>query len=473
MLQMGPEEMRELAHHVTDVLVERAEGLRSGRAWEGDFKDALADQLNEDPPETGRPARDVIDRAVRDVLANTLRLDHPRSFGFVPTCPTWPGVLADFMASGFNVNAATWLTASGPCQLEEVVVGWFQSWFGLPDGAGGLLTSGGSSAALHAFVAAREAADNPDRAVAYMSDQSHSAQIRAARIVGIAPDRIRVLAADASGRIDPGAVAAAIAEDRSAGCTPMVVCANAGTAAAGAVDPLPELAEVCAAEGVWFHIDAAYGGFAVLAPRGAAELEGMERADSLNIDPHKWLFQPYEAGCILVRDAETLERAFAIKHDVLQDSVWGARHANPADRSIQLSRSFRALKIWMSVQAFGMAAFRAAIDNGLDLAARAADYVRDSTTLELVSASLSIVCFRINPGDLGEEALTDVNREALARIFWGERAFLTSTMVNGRFVLRLCIINHNSTWDDVRETLQAVERSAAEAIDSSLPDGTD
>ena len=473
MLQMAPDEMRELAHHVTDILVKRVEGLRSGRAWEGDFKDALAQRLDEDPPETGRPARDVIDRAVQDVLTNTLRLDHPRSFGFVPTCPTWPGVLADFMVSGFNVNAASWIVASGPSQLEEVVVGWFQSWFGLPEGAGGLMTSGGSAAALHAFVAAREAAGNPDRPVAYMSDQSHSAQIRAARIVGIAPDRIRVLPTDAAGRIDPGAVSAAIIADRSEGCTPTVVCANAGTAAAGAVDPLPELAEVCAAEGVWFHIDAAYGGFAVLAPRGAAALEGIERADSLNIDPHKWLFQPYEAGCILVRDAGTLEHAFSIGHDVLQDAVWGTRHANPADRGIQLSRSFRALKVWMSIQAFGMAAFRAAIDNGLDLAERAAEYVRDSSTLELVSASLSIVCFRINPGDLSEDALTDVNREALARILWGERAFLTSTMVNGQFVLRLCIINHNSTWDDVRETLQAVERYAAEATGSSSTTGTD
>ena len=461
MLQMGPEEMRELAHHVTDILVERADGLRSGRAWEGDFKDALAHQLDEDPPETGQPARDVIDRAVQDVLANTLRLDHPRSFGFVPSCPTWPGVLADYMASGFNVNAVSWLVASGPSQLEEVVVGWFGRWFGLPEGAGGLLTSGGSAAALHAFVAAREAAGNPERAVAYMSDQSHSAQIRAARIVGIAPDRIRVLPTDAADRIDPGEVAAAIAADRSAGCTPTVVCANAGTPASGAVDPMPELADVCADEGVWFHVDAAYGGFAVLAPRGAEALEGMERADSLNVDPHKWLFQPYEAGCILVRDASTLEHAFAIGHDVLQDQVWGARHANPADRGIQLSRSFRALKIWMSVQAFGMAAFRSAIDNGLDLAERAAEHVRESSTLELVSASLSIVCFRINPGDLSEDALTSLNREALARIFWGERAFLTSTMVNGRFVLRLCIINHNTTWDDVRETLQAVEQCAA------------
>ena len=465
MLQMAPETMRELAHHVADLLIERNVRLRDERAWEGDFKDALADRLDEDPPEAGRPAREVIDRAARDVLNNTLRLDHPRSFGFVPTCPTWPGVLADFIASGFNVNAATWLVASGPSQLESVVIGWFRQWFGLPDGAGGLMTSGGSAAALHGLVAAREAAGNPDRAVAYMSDQSHSAQVRAARIVGITPDRIRVLPTDTSGRVDPGAVADAVAVDRAAGLTPMVVCANAGTPTRGAVDPLPALADICAAERLWFHIDAAYGGFAILTPRGVAALEGIDRADSINVDPHKWLFQPYEAGCILVRDAGALERAFAIQHDVLQDSVWGAEHANLADQGIQLSRSFRALKVWMSIQTFGMAAFRAAIENGLDLAARAAEYAAGSRTLELLSASLGMVCFRVNPGGLSEDALARLNRKVLAHVFWGEQAFLSSTMVNRRFVLRLCILNHNTTWDDVRETLEAVERFAMDVTE--------
>ena len=462
MLQMAPETMRELAHHVADILIERNVRLPGERAWEGDFKDALADRLDEEPPEAGRPAREVIDRAARDVLNNTLRLDHPRSFGFVPTCPTWPGVLADFITSGFNVNAATWLVASGPSQLESVVIGWFRQWFGLPDGSGGLMTSGGSAAALHGLVAAREAAGNPDRAVAYMSDQSHSSQVRAARIVGITPDRIRVLPTGASGRVDPSAVADAVAADRAAGLTPMVVCANAGTPTRGAVDPLPALADICAAERLWFHIDAAYGGFAILTPRGAAALEGIDRADSINVDPHKWLFQPYEAGCILVRDAGALERAFAIQHDVLQDSVWGAAHANLADQGIQLSRSFRALKVWMSIQTFGMAAFRAAIENGLDLAARAAEYAGGSRTLELLSASLGMVCFRVNPGGLSEDALARLNRKVLAHVFWGEQAFLSSTMVNRRFVLRLCILNHNTTWDDVRETLEAVERFAME-----------
>ena len=462
MLQMAPEKMRELAHHVTEILIERIQRLPEEHVWEGDFKDALAHVLEEDPPESGRPAQEVIDRAARHVLNNTLRLDHPRSFGFVPTSPTWPGVLADFMASGFNVNAVNWLVASGPSQVEMVVVDWFRKWFGLPEGAGGLITSGGSSAALHAFVAAREAAGNPDRPAVYMSDQSHSVMARAARIVGIAPEGIRVLPADGSGRLDAGAVAEAIAADRSAGFTPMVVCANAGTATRGVVDPLPALADICAAERVWFNVDAAYGGFSILTPRGAAALEGIDRADSINADPHKLLFQPYEAGCVLVRDVGTLESAFAVQHDVLQDAVWGAKHANLADYGIQLSRSFRALKIWMSIQTFGIAAFRAAIENGFDLAARAAEYARTSPKLELLSVSLGIMCFRANPGGLGEEALDSLNRSVLAKIFWGEEAFLSSTMFNRKFVLRLCIVNHNTTWDDVRQTLESVERIAAE-----------
>ena len=232
---------------------------------------------------------------------------------------------------------------------------------------------------------------------------------------------------------------------------------------AGAVDPLPALADICAAEKLWFHVDAAYGGFAVLTRRGAAALVGIDRADSISADPHKWLFQPYEAGCILVRDLGTLERAFSIQHDVLQDSVWGAKHANLADYGIQLSRGFRALKIWMSIQTFGVAAFRAAIENGLDLAARAAEYIEESPTLELVSASLGIVCFRANPGGVSEADLARVNRRVLANTFWGGRAFLSSAKVDTRIVLRLCIVNHNTTWQDVRETLEAVERAGTVA----------
>ena len=376
-------------------------------------------------------------------------------------------MLADCLVTGFNVNVATWLTASGPSQLEAVVVDWFRRWLGYPETAGGRLTSGGSAAALDAFVAAREAAGHPERATVYMSDQSHSAQVRAARIIGVRPDRVRVLPTGADFRLAPDTLAAAVETDRAAGCTPIAVCADAGSTSTGAVDPLDAIADYCATQGIWLHVDGAYGGCAAVTEPGARLLRGIERADSIGIDPHKWFFQPYEAGCLLVKDVRTLERAFSIHHDVLQDSVWGANHPNQADHGLQLSRRDRALKIWMSVQIFGMAAFRAAVTKGIELAERAARYVEDSPVLELLTpASLGIVCFRVNPdaGAGGEELLHRINRNVLARVFWEERAFMSSTSLRGRFALRLCVINHSTTWQDVRETLETIERFGREAL---------
>ena len=467
-LRMPPDLMRELAQHVTEILIERNRELRGDRAWDGEFLQELASRLMEDPPEAGRPPREVIDRAVRDVLSPTMRHDHPRAFGFVPSAPTWPGVLADYLATGFNINAATWLSASGPSQLEAVVIDWFRRWLGYPETAGGVLTSGGSAAALDALVAAREAAGHPAQATVYMSDQSHSAQIRAARIIGIRPEGIRVLPAGADFRLDPFTLADAVETDRAAGATPIAVCADAGSTSTGAVDPLDAIAEYCTAQGIWLHVDAAYGGFAAVTEPGARLLRGIERADSIGLDPHKWFFQPYEAGCLLVRDVGTLERAFAIHHDVLQDSVWGANHPNQADRGLQLSRRDRALKIWMSVQIFGMAAFRDAVAQGIERAERAARYVADSPLLELMTpASLGIVCLRVNPcgGAHGERALHQINRQVLARVFWEDRAFLSSTLLCRQLALRLCVINHSTTWDDVRETLEAIERFGSDAME--------
>ena len=474
-LSMSPELMLDLARKAAELLVERIEALPKENAWEGDFQQILADKLMEDPPEHGQPAAEVLERAAREILPFTLRLDHPRQFSFIPTAPTWPGVLADFMAAGYNVNQCTWLTSSGPSQLELVVIDWLRRWIGYPESAGGLLTSGGSASSLDAFVAARESAGHPERATVYMSDQSHSAQIRAARIIGVRPDCIRKIPCDERFRLDVEALARAVADDRAAGFNPIAVCANAGAGSTGAIDPLEAMADYCEAERIWLHVDAAYGGFAVVTEQGKELLRGIERADSIGIDAHKWFFQPYEAGCLLVKDVRALEHAFVIPHDMLQDTIWGANHPNFSDRGLQLSRSFRALKVWMSVQTFGMAAFRRAVSNGMELAAQAEEYVRASPILEMLNpASLGIVCFRVNPQDtdLGEEALEKINRNVLARVFWEDPAFMSSTRLRQRFSLRLCIINHTTTWDDVRETLEAIERFGKEALSQGEHDGS-
>ncbi|MDE2852478.1 MAG: aminotransferase class I/II-fold pyridoxal phosphate-dependent enzyme [Acidobacteriota bacterium] len=466
-LQMSQEAMLALAREAAELAVARIESLPDESAWDGEFKEGLERLLLESPPEEGRPAEEVLRQAVADILPMTTRLDHPRCFGFVPSEPTWPGVVADFLASAWNVNACTWLVASGPSQVELVVLDWFRRWLGYPDSSGGLLTSGGSAACVDAFVAAREVAGKPARPSVYMSDQSHSAQARAAVIVGVGREAIREVPTDGAFRLDMGALARAVAEDRAAGFTPLAICANAGTSSTGAIDPLHAMADFCQAEGIWLHVDAAYGGFAAITEKGSELLSGIERADSVGLDPHKWLFQPYEVGCLLVKDVRTLERVFGFSTTVLQDTVWGANHPNLDDRGLQLSRSFRALKIWMSIQTFGMSAFRRAVSKGMELAKRAELYIRESRTLELQApASLGMVCMRVNPEGAGleEETLEDVNREVLARLFWDDRAFVSSTSLHGTFSLRFCIINHSTGWDDVRETLEAMERFGKDAL---------
>ena len=467
-LEMDREEMLRLAGRAAEALADRAGGLRNQRPWDGEFRSVLEDQFGSPPPEECRPAMDVLEQAVVEILPYATRLDHPRCFGFVPTSPTWPGVVADFLCAGFNLNAATWLTASGASQLELVVVDWMRNWIGYPDSAGGVLTSGGSAASVEALVTAREAAGHPPVPSVYISDQGHSALKKAAFVAGVQRENTRIVRSGDDFRMDISELRRMVREDRARGLHPMAVCANAGSASTGAVDPLDPMADFCAEEGIWLHVDAAYGGFALVTQRGKELLEGIERADSVNLDAHKWFFQPYEAGALLVKNLKHLETTFAMGHDVLQDTIWGANHPNMSDRGLQLSRAARALKIWMSVQTFGMAKFRDAVRNGLDLAQRAGQYIESNAALELTNeVALGIVCFRFNTGrGDDEQTLEELNRKLLAEIFWSEHAFFSSTSLKGKFSLRICIVNHTTTWEDVKSTLDLVARLGREASQS-------
>ncbi len=459
-LLMAPEEMLALAREAAELVVARIRDLPGEPAWRGATRAELEPLLREPAPEEGRPAREVLERAVRDVLPVAGRVDHPRFFAFVPSAPTWPGVIADFLAAGFNTFQGTWLGSSGPSALELVVTDWFRAWVGYPEGAGGLFTSGGSAASLDALVAAREAAGAPARPAVFMGDQSHSALERAARIVGVRPEGVFKIPSDEGFRIRMDRLAETVARARADGFTPIAVCANAGATNTGAVDPLDAMADFCAAERIWLHVDAAYGGFAVLTERGRALFRGLERAESITLDAHKWLFQPFEAGCLLVKDVRHLEQAFSVHPEYLQDTRLGMEQVNFADRGLQLTRSFRALKVWMSVQTFGLAAFRRAVSRGIELADRAAAYVGASDTLEMLSpASLGVVCFRFNPGgrDLDDAALERLNEAVQARVIETGTAMMSSTRLRGVYALRLCIMAHHTTWRDVEETLAAIE----------------
>ena len=336
----------------------------------------------------------------------------------------------------------------------------------MPGSTAGVLVTGGSAANLTALLVARDAAGGPsDDEFVYVSDQAHSSLARTARAMGLRPHQVRVLPTDERWRLPPGTVAAAVRADRAAGRVPFALCASGGSTNTGAVDPLADLADVCAAEGLWLHVDAAYGGFAALSPKGRALLAGIERADSVTLDPHKWLFQPMECGSVLIRDGARLERTFAIHPDYLDDNdAHGSGEVNFADRGLQLSRGFRALKVWMSVQTFGLAAFRAAIQRSLELAEFAEPLVRGRPELTLMApATLGIVCFRREwPGC--DEAETERRGLALAGAL--ERsgtALVSSTRLAGRHAIRLCVLNPTSSEDDVRRVIEHFAGAAAPA----------
>jgi len=458
-LDMDPETMNRLAHRVVDEVLRHLTTMESEPAWRMISRGEGEARFREPVPETGRPLEDLLDRARHEILGNVGRIGHPRFLAFVPSAVTFPGVLGDVLVAGMNPFVGTWVGGSALTMLELVVVDWIRQMLGLPEGAGGLLTSGGSEATLLAVVTARDThlTAGLDRAVIYASDQSHSCVPRAARIAGFPRERFRSLPAEVDGRLDPDRVRRAIREDAGRGLAPFLLVGNGGTTSTGSVDPLGELAAVAREAGLWFHVDAAYGGFAALTERGRAALAGMEAADSWVFDPHKWLYQGYECGSLLVREPRRLRETFRATADYLQDVDLGEREPNFGDAGLQLSRTSRALKVWLSVSHFGLAAFRAAVDRTLDLALAAErDLERDPRFEVLSPARLGVVCFRLHPPGAGAAALDALNRDVLVRLNRSGFAFLSSTRVAGAFALRMCVLSHRTTRADLRGVIERI-----------------
>jgi glutamate/tyrosine decarboxylase-like PLP-dependent enzyme len=444
--------MRRLGYRAVDLLVDRLLDDRSPPVRRASPA-AMRALLDEPPPE--HPADEPLDRLFRDVLVHAARVDHPRYLAFIPCSGTWPGALGDFAASALSLYAGSWAEAPGPTQLELTVLGWFKDWLGYPAGADGQLTSGGSQANLQALACAMR-----DDLVVYVSDQGHSSLARSARVLGFRPEQVRVLPTDGELRLRPETLATAIDSDRARGLTPLFASASAGATNTGAVDPLAELARTCRERAVWLHVDAAYGGFAVLTERGRSVLAGIELADSVTLDPHKWLYQPYECGCILVREPGALRAAFQVVPPYLKDVDAGDGEVNLGDHGIQLSRTSRALKVWLSVQTLGLRAFREAIDRSLDHAEHAVRRIEASDTLELAAPpSLGIVCCRRRYAGVDDEReLGRLNGRLAAGLEESGAGFVSSTVLGGRYAIRLCPLNHTTEQRDVDDVLDALER---------------
>ena len=453
-LEFPPEEMRRMGYRVVDMIVEHLSTLGEQPVGAKGYPKELLTDVGEPPPEEGARFDDLLRDLQQRVLHNTMHVNHPRFFAYVPGPSNYVGALADAIISGYNVFAGTWIGGSGAAAVELETIDWLRQICGLPATAGGLFVSGGTMANLLGLAVARNRPPNP---TIYFSDQTHSSLEKALRVLGVPPERVREIPSDDAYRLPLAALERAVAADRTANLHPFWVVANAGTTNTGAVDPLPELAAFCRREGLWLHVDGAYGAASAVCERGRAALRGMELADSLSLDPHKWLFQPFETGCLLVRDAAVLREMFNVHPEYLQDTQQHSDEVNFTEAGLQLTRSFRALKLWLSVKTFGMASFRAAIEHGFGLAELAESRLRAMPEWEVVTpAQMAIVCFRRRGAD---------DAFHLKLVDLGVRdgySLITSTVLKCGTVLRVCPINPRTTEADIEKSLDRLDRLARE-----------
>jgi len=459
MLTLSPDEMRRIGYRAVDMLVDYFSSVAEKPVTTVLDRKTAEGLFREPPPAEGRELDEILSRIQNDLAENIAHVNHPRFFGFVSGPGNYVGTLADFLASGFNVFSCTWLESSAASGLEIVTVDWLRQMAGMPEGAGGLFVSGGSAANMTGMAVARaQKLGGPnDTARAYFSDQTHSSVERGLLMLGFKPDAVRKLPSKDDFTLDPEVLRKAITEDRDRGLLPFLVVGNAGTVNTGAADPMDAIADICAAEDLWFHVDGAYGAPAVLTDEGRRALTGLGRVDSLTVDPHKWLFQPLEIGCVLVKEAGHLFDTFHIFKEYIADADMDAGEVNFGDWGMQLSRGFRALKLWMTIQAFGMGAIREAVAWGIKQAQEAGRMIEEMDRLEIVTPpSLGIVTYRYTRPDLSENDEDRINAQIEGDITADGYALVTSTTLRGRTVLRLCTINPRTTLEDIRGTLERI-----------------
>lgn len=435
----------------------------------------LLERLASSLPERGDDPLEVLRQFAAHVAPGSRDNGHPRMFGYVQSSGSFVGALGDFLASALNQNVTSWRSAPAATTVERQVVSWIKEIVGFGAAGEGLLVSGGSMANLvglasalasaHPDVARRGVRALPGDPVIYASDVAHMSIPKAAAILGVGREGVRAVPIDDDRRMRVDALDRAIEEDRRGGRAPICVVANAGDVNTGAIDPLHAIADVCARHRIWMHADAAYGGFAMLAPSGRAKLHGLGRADSISLDPHKWLFVPVDSGCVLVRDAAALRRAFSYAADYV-DVVAAPDMSEFAfwDYGPELSRRFRALKIWMALRCHGTRAFGEVIERNLALAQRLAALIDGRDDFErLAPVPLSIVCFRYVKGGGDLNAL---NRALMLAVQRGGDAYLSNAMIGDAFALRACIVNHRTTEADLEILLDRIRSAAKDATSS-------
>jgi aromatic-L-amino-acid decarboxylase len=459
-LTMTEDEMRDLGYRVIDMLVDHWTALADKKVANTANRQEMEKALSRALPESGRPAEEILEEIREHVFSHLILSGHPRFFAYIPSPNNFVSAVAAALISGFNPYAGLWLEGAGPAQIELNIIAWLAREMGLPESAGGLFVSGGSMANLTALAAARHVRLGEDfgKGVVYFSDQTHYSVEKGLSVLGLRHDQIRKIPSDDAFRLSTSELQSAVEEDRMAGRIPFCVIANAGTTNTGTVDPLPALADFCRREGIWFHVDGAFGAGAMLCDRGKALLQGLDRVDSLSVDPHKWMFQPYEMGCVLVRDRRDLKAAFRVMPEYLKDADLSKAEVNFCDYGIQLTRSFRALKLWMSLNVFGVEAYRRAVDRGFTLADFAYGILKDYPVFKIVTQpEMAVITFRYTVPGQREDDIDTLNERIVERVIQDGLAMITSTTLKGRKVLRMCTINPRTTEEDIRLTVEHIK----------------
>jgi len=455
-----------MAGAATEFLVRFIEGLPDAPASDLEGAVAVARSLREAAPEDAGAFEPLLE-TVEAAAAKAFNTTGPGYLAYIPGGGLWAAILGEYLAYGVNRYVNVWNAAPVFAEMEATVIRWIAGEFDYPPEVRGILTTGGSMANFSAIVAARRSllGDRLDGGTLYASDQTHASVAKSAVLAGFPPSAVRAVPCEEAWGVDVGALRSMIERDRAAGLRPFFIVGNAGTTNTGAVDSLGELADVAAAQGLWLHVDGAYGGFFQLTERGRAAFDGISRADSITLDPHKGMFLPYGTGCLLVRDGAKLREAHQVGADYLQDLAAEDEIPNFTDYSPELSRDNRGLRVWLPLKLHGFGAFRAALDEKLDLAAFLAEGLTATEGFVVVPAQLTVVAFRYEPRTGDAEAF---NRALLERINASKRVFLSSTMLDGRFTIRACIVSHRTHRDRVEEALDIICRATGELKESSL-----
>lgn len=416
-------------------------------------------------PEGGTPAPELLNLLFERVIPKSFNTAGPGYLAYIPGGGLPSSAIAAFIAQAVNRYVGVFAAAPPLAQLETNVLRWFTQLAGLPTGSGGILTSGGSLAGLSAIVAAREARlpENFLSGILYTSEESHHSIAKAAALAGFPRRNVRVVPADEHFRMRLDALQTAVDEDRRSGLEPFLVVGNAGSTNTGAVDDLLALADFAQRERLWFHADAAYGGFFLLTDRGRRTLAGIERADSIVLDPHKGLFLPYGTGCLLVRDLDTLRRSNGSGGDYLPGMQSDPDFIDSCTISPELSRGYRGLGVWLPIKLHGLAAFRAALDEKLDLAQWATEALRQNPDIEIVAApQLSLVAFRHRAPGRSKVDREALNRRLLAGLNARQRVHVSGAVVRGEFLLRFCVLSFRTHRKDLAAALEDLDSAIAE-----------